>query len=105
MDDCLPVSVGRDASCGLLLLFTDFNPRDQSALPLSRTAFEGWSKRFPGRARDPLLEEVCFWLMSEMLRQGQVEAARCAALQYDGYLRPSEALELTEAAVIARRGS
>jgi len=69
-------------------------------LPESRKALAGWEKRAPGQVRDGLPEAALGLLTRWMLDNRRKESAYVLVLQYDGYLRPSEALNLIKVNIV-----
>jgi len=93
-------TVGRYARCGWLLLKTRLNGDKRGDYPESRKALAGWEKRAPDRVRDALPEVSLALILDWMLSNGWKEEAAVAAIQWDCYLRPSEAVELSKQSVI-----
>lgn len=70
----------------------------------SKLALAGWRKQSPGAMRLPVPEEFIFDLGTLALEQGRVDIAVLLCIQYDGYLRPSEAITLTKEHVTSPQG-
>ena len=98
---------GRYAMYGFAFLYDV--PVNKTLLPRAFRALRGWKLCSPETARDAEPWEVAVavaaWLARCKLPQA-MDAARCHILQFDGFLRPSEALGLTWDSVFPpRRGS
>ena len=65
-------------------------------LTVSKQSLSGWRKQQPGSMRVPVPEEFVFDLGQFALDNNRVDIAMMLAIQYDAYLRPSEALSLTK---------
>lgn len=93
--------VGRYARAGWALLRTRSDGERGGQLPESRRALSGWEKRAPCRPRDCVPEVALGLLTQWMLENGHEEAALVVPVQWDAYLRPSEALGLLKSNVLA----
>ena len=65
-------------------------------LTVSKQSLSGWRKQQPGSMRVPVPEEFVFDLGQFALDNHRTDIAMMLAIQYDAYLRPSEALSLTK---------
>ena len=97
------VSEGTYLVYGLQLLRCDVSKT--SFLPISKQSLSGWRKQNPGRMRMPVPEEFVFDVATLALEEGQLEIALVMAIQLDGYLRPSECLNLTKDNMGAPQGA
>ena len=88
-----PISTGTYLVYGLQLLRCKQNKQD--FLVGAKEALAGWRKGEPGRMKLPVPEEFIYDLASEAIDQGRTDIAVVMALQLDGYMRPSEVLNLT----------
>ncbi|CAE8695937.1 unnamed protein product [Polarella glacialis] len=73
---------------------------DSACLPESKKALKGWKTGAPGRMRLPYPEEVILDVADFAVDNNNGEAALAISLQLDGYLRPSEAINLTAGQVM-----
>eukprot|EP00438_Fugacium_kawagutii_P020835 Skav200772 [mRNA] locus=scaffold2001:422297:423250:+ [translate_table: standard] len=89
------VSAGTYLVFGLQLLRCTTNKAD--FLTESKEALKGWRKRRPGSMRLPVPEEFIYDLATLAIEQGRIDIAMLLTIQLDAYLRPSEALDLTQA--------
>lgn len=64
-------------------------------LVMSKLSLGGWRKQEPGNMRVPVPEEFVFDVGMHDLERGRLDIAVALAIQYDGYLRPSECFGLT----------
>jgi hypothetical protein len=71
------------------------------SFPLVTASFKGWKAAAPERVRDPMPYDALMLIMVELMsctvgvwKRRCVAAARLLPLQWDGYMRPSEVLEL-----------
>lgn len=64
-------------------------------LPCAKLALSGWKKQNPGNLRLPVPEEFLFDLGTHAIETNRLDIAMLLMLQFDCYLRPSEALNLT----------
>eukprot|EP00438_Fugacium_kawagutii_P020949 Skav211840 [mRNA] locus=scaffold305:781368:784860:+ [translate_table: standard] len=67
----------------------------QNFLVMSKLSLSGWRKQEPGSMRVPVPEEFIFDVATLAMEKGRLDIAVAMAIQYDGYLRPSECLGLT----------
>ena len=65
-------------------------------LTVSKQSLSVWRKQQPGSMRVPVPEEFVFDLGQFALDNHRTDIAMMLAIQYDAYLRPSEALSLTK---------
>ncbi len=84
--DC-EISTATYTIYGLQLLRCEV--QKDSFLVSAKLALAGWRKTNPGQMRIPVPEEFIL-----ALRQNRQDIAMCLCLQYDGYMRPSECLNL-----------
>ena len=92
---------GRDTLFGWILLKTHLDTSGRLVLSGSRRAFRGWKWKVPLHSRCPVPEEVVWMVGLFFLGQGWVDAAAALALQGDGYLRPSEVIELESSQILS----
>ena len=93
-------SKGRFALYGLAFL-QDFAVT-KSSFPRALRALAGWCKAAPSKDRPGMPWEAAVALSAWLARRqqhGDLSAARCLIVQFDGYLRPGEAVELCWSAV------
>ena len=62
----------------------------------SKLCLSGWRKCEPGSMRIPVPEEFLHDFVYQALDMGRLDIAVAMVIQFDGYLRPSECLELTK---------
>eukprot|EP00438_Fugacium_kawagutii_P008464 Skav230206 [mRNA] locus=scaffold2443:266117:270539:+ [translate_table: standard] len=87
---------------GLQLLECEVNKDD--FLVMSKKGLAGWKKEAPGGMRLPVPEEFLWDAATLALEQDRSDIAVAIALQYDGYLRPSECLSLTSEQITGPQG-
>ncbi|CAE7263778.1 unnamed protein product [Symbiodinium sp. CCMP2592] len=73
-------------------------------LPNAKEALAGWRKQRPGSMRLPVPEEFVYDVVL-FLAQQHLQLALLVLLQLDGYLRPSEALGLTQDPLVPPAGA
>ena len=80
------------------LFFKSENYEKDLLMELSnmKRTINGWSKEVMEEGRDPAPLEVLWWMGVWFLVNDMTSIALCFFLQLDGYMRPSEAIELTE---------
>ena len=78
-------------------------PKEQF-LVVSKQSLSGWRRQEPGGMRVPVPEEFVFDCGLLALEEERGDIAMALALQYDGYLRPSEVLGLTTRHIQAPAG-
>lgn len=91
-DSDLELSTATYTIYGLQLLRCEV--QKDSFLVSAKLALAGWRKTNPGQMRIPVPEEFVFDLCFLALEQNRQDIAMCLCLQYDGYMRPSECLNL-----------
>ena len=69
-------------------------PKEQFLVE-SKQSLAGWRRQSPGKMRIPVPEEFVYDLATLALEQRKLDLAMLLVIQFDGYLRPSEALTLT----------
>ena len=77
---------------GLQLL--QYNVPKEQFLVVSKQSLSGWRRQEPGGMRVPVPEEFVFDCGLLALEEERGDIAMALALQYNGYLRPSEVLGL-----------
>jgi hypothetical protein len=87
------------------VLFMQGLPKGLTILPRSRSAIGGWTRLAPLKSRLPLPWLVVVLMIAEMVKAGQREAALMTAVAFCFYLRPSEAVGLTEQCLVPPVGS
>eukprot|EP00438_Fugacium_kawagutii_P019574 Skav228158 [mRNA] locus=scaffold439:19428:23715:+ [translate_table: standard] len=73
---------------------------DKDFLCNSKKCLKAWRRRVPAQARVPMPEEVIFAIASFFLDQGHLLAFHALCLQFDTYMRPSEALNLRQSQLL-----
>ena len=70
----------------------------------SKQSLSGWRKQCPGDMRIPVPEEFIYDFAFHALDLGRPDIAMLMMVQYDGFLRPSEAVGLTVEHVVKPQG-
>lgn len=70
----------------------------------SKQSLSGWRKQCPGDMRIPVPEEFIYDFAFHALELGRPDIAMLMMVQYDGFLRPSEAISLTVEHVVKPQG-
>ena len=93
-------AAGRNLLYGWLFFKSENYEKDLLELSNMKRTINGWSKEVMEEERDPAPLEVLWWMGVWFLANGMTSIALCLVLQLDGYMRPSEAIELTEDQII-----
>jgi hypothetical protein len=93
-------AAGRNLLYGWLFFKSENYEKDLLELSNMKRTINGWSKEVMEEERDPAPLEVLWWMGVWFPFNGMLSVALCLVLQLDGYMRPTEALELTEDQII-----
>ena len=99
-EDARPYNNASYCLYGWLCLKADEDAADKALLNRARGALKGWRSRFPGSSRFPVALAVFDLFALFFCEIFEFEAAAAVIIQVDGYLRPSEAVDLIGADVI-----
>lgn len=77
--------------CALFLLY----PSQRNCFGFARRCIRGWRPNVPSQSSVPLTRELMLAFSARLLQIGRLHSAVALALSWSGYLRASEALDLT----------